>query len=267
LFLPASKRESIIALEACFREIVDVIDECQETAVARIKLAWWREELERAFSGAPRHPVSKALQPVIAAYSLDFDTFDAFIDGVNRQLEYGRHQTFDDLRLHCQRLGSPATLLSAQIFGYQDTATADYARELGTAHELTRIVRDIGQDARRNRIYLPIEDLHRFDVPASVLLNAGEAAGLQPLITHQIERAEGQYRNAVARLPDSERAQQLSGLIMAALDGALLQELRAEGAHILRQRTTLSPLRMLWIAWYTRRKERHRRKQWQRQHA
>jgi phytoene synthase len=100
-----------------------------------------------------------------------------------------------------------------------------------------------------------------------VLLNAGEAAGLQPLITHQIERAEGQYRNAVARLPDSERAQQLSGLIMAALDGALLQELRAEGAHILRQRTTLSPLRMLWIAWYTRRKERHRRKQWQRQHA
>lgn len=267
LFLPASKRESIIALEAYFREIVDVIDECQEAAVARIKLAWWREELERAFSGTPRHPVSKALQPVIAAHSLDFETFHAFIDGVDTQLEYGRHQTFDDLRLHCQRLGSPATLLSARIFGYEDTATVDYARELGAAHELTRIVRDIGWDARRNRIYLPIEDLQRFDVPVSVLLNAGQAVGLQPLITYQIERVEVQYRNAVAQLPESERAQQLSGLIMAALDGALLQELRAEGTHILRQRTTLPPLRMLWIAWRTRRKEKHRRKQRQRQHA
>lgn len=267
LFLPASKRESIIALEACFREIVDVIDECQEVAVARIKLAWWREELERAFSGAPRHPVGKALQPVIAAHSLDFETFDTFIDGVNAQLEYGRHQTFDDLRLHCQRLGSPATLLSARIFGYDDAATADYARELGTAHELTRIVRDIGWDARRNRIYLPIEDLQRFDIPVSVLLNAGETAGLRPLITHQIERAEGQYRNAVARLPENERTQQLSGLIMAALDGALLRELRAEGTDILRQRTVLPPLRMLWIAWRTRRKEKHRHRQRQRQHT
>jgi phytoene synthase len=261
LFLPASKRESIIALEACFREIVDVIDECQETAVARVKLAWWREELGRAFSGAPRHPVGKALQPVIAAHRLDFDTFDAFIDGVNTQLELDRHQTFNDLRLYCQRLGSPAALLSARIFGYEDAATADYARELGTAHELTRIVRDIGWDAHRNRIYLPIEDLQRFDVPVSVLLNAGETAGLGPLITHQIERAEEQYHNAVARLPESERTQQLSGLTMAALDGALLQELRAEGAHILRRRTTLSPLRMLWIAWRTRRREQRRRRQ------
>lgn len=267
LFLPASTRESIIALEACFREIVDVIDQCQEAAVARIKLAWWREEFERAFSGVPRHPVSKALQPVIAAHNLDFETFDTFIDGVDTQLEYGRHQTFDDLRLHCQRLGSPATLLSARIFGCEDTATADYARELGTAHELTRIVRDIGRDARRNRIYLPIEDLQRFDVPVSVLLNAGEAAGLQPLIMYQIERTEGQYRNAVARLPENERTQQLSGLIMAALDGALLRELRAEGADILRQRTVLPPLRMLWIAWRTRRKEKHRHRQRQRQHT
>ncbi len=267
LFLPANKRESIMALEACFREIADVIDECQEAAVARIKLAWWREELERAFSGTPRHPVSKALHPVIATHRLDCETFNAFIDGITMQLECGPYQTFDELHLHCQRLGSPAALLSARIFGYEEAATADYARELGVAHELTRIVRDIGRDARRNRLYLPIEDLQRFDVPVSMLLNAGEAAGFQPLIMHQIERVEGQYRNAVAHLPESDRAQQLPGLIMAALNSALLQELRAEGAHILRQRTTLPPLRMLWIAWRTRAKEKQRRRQWQSQRA
>ena len=267
LFLPASQRESIVVLEACFREIADVIDECQETAVARIKLAWWREELERAFGGVPRHPVSKALHPVIAAHSLDFETFSAFIDGIDMQLEYARYQTFNDLYLHCQRLGSPVALLSARIFGYEDAATADYARQLGAARELTRIVRDSGWDARRNRVYLPIEDLQRFDVPVGVLLNAGDAAGLEPLITYQIERAEGQYRNAIARLPEGDRARQLPGLIMAALDSALLQELRAGGARILRQRTILPPLRMLWIAWRTRGKEKRRRRQWQRQHA
>jgi phytoene synthase len=265
LFLPPSKRESIIALEACFREIADVIDECQDAAVARIKLAWWREELERAFSDTPRHPVSQALRPAIAAHNLDFQTFSAFIDGINMQLQYDRYQTSDDLRHHCQRVGSPAALLSARIFGYEDGATVDYARELGVAHELARIVRDIGRDAQRNRIYLPIEDLRRFDVQPSVLLNAGEAAGFQSLIMHQIERAEEQYRNAIARLPENDRAQQLPGLIRAALDCALLQELRAEDTDILRRHTTLPALRMLWIAWYTRRKERHRRRQWQRQ--
>jgi phytoene synthase len=267
LFLPASKRESIIAVEACFREIADVIDECQEAAVARIKLAWWREELERAFSGVPRHPVSQALQPAIAAEPLDFETFGAFIEGVDMQLEYERYQTFDDLRRHCQRVGSPAGLLSARIFGYQDSATVDCARELSAAHELTRIVRDVGRDARRNRIYLPMEDLQRFDIPVSVLLNAGEAAGFQSLMIHQIERVEGLYRDAIARLPEGDRVQQLPVLIMAALNCTLLRELRAEGAHILRQRTTLPPLRMLWVAWGTRRRERRRLRQWRRQRA
>lgn len=267
LFLPATKRESITALQACFREIADIIDECQDAAVARIKLAWWHEEIGRAFSGTARHPVGKALQPVITNHGLNRETFTEFIEGLSMQLEQSRYQTFDDLRLHCQRVGSPAALLSARVYGYEDVATADYARELGVAHELTRIVRDIGRDAHRDRIYVPIEDLQRFDVPVSALGNAGEHAGFQPLIMHQIERVEGHYRSAVARLPESDRAQQLPGLIMIALDRALLQELRVEGSNVLRGRTTLPPLRMLWIAWRTRRREKRRHKQQRRQRA
>lgn len=255
LFLPTAKRNALVALHAYFREVAEVVDECQEPAVARIKLEWWRQEIHNAVSATPSHPVGKALQAVLAEHSLSFDTLLEFIDGIAMNLDNGRYETFDDLGIYCERVGGTAALLDASVCGYADPATASPIRELGVAHALTRIVCDTGRDARRNCIYIPIEELARFDVPIADILNGHEHEKLQSLMTHQIERAESFYERAITRLPENDRPHQLPVLIMAALDRALLQEIANDGCRVLRQRTALPPLRKLWIAWNTRRRE------------
>lgn len=263
LFLPTAKRDALMALHAYFREVAEVVDECQEPAVARIKLEWWREEIRQAVSATPSHPVGKALQAVLADYPLSHDTLLEFIDGIAMNLDRGRYETFDSLGVYCQRVGGTAALLDASVCGYADPATPSRVRDLGVAHALTRIVCDTGKDARRNRIYIPIEELARLDVPVADILNGHEHDNLQSLMTHQIERAESFYERAIAQLPEGDRLQQLPALITAAFDRALLQEIGNDGCRVLRQRTALPPLRKLWIAWNTRRRERrwHKRQQ------
>lgn len=266
-FLPTAKRHALIALHAYFREVADVVDECQEPAVARIKLEWWREEIRKAVSATPSHPVAKALQALLAEYPVSPDTLLEFVDGIAMNLDHGRYETFDSLGVYCGRVGGTAALLDASVCGYADPATPLHVRELGVAHALTRIVCDAGKDARRNRIYIPIEELVRFHVPVADILNGHEHENLQSLMTHQIERVETFCERAIAQLPERDRPQQLPALITAALDRALLQEIRDDGCRVLRQRTALPPWRKLWIAWNTRRCERRRYKRQQRQHA
>jgi phytoene synthase len=256
LFLPTAKRNAMMALHAYFREVAGVVDECQEPAVARIKLEWWREEIRNAVSATPSHPVGKALQAVLAEYPLSPDTLLEFIDGIAMNLDHGRYQTFDGLGVYCERVGGTAALLDASVCGYADPATIPPIRQLGVAHALTRIVCDTGKDARRNRIYIPMEELARFDVPIADILNRREHEKLQSLIIHQIERVESFCERAIAKLPENDRPQQLPALITAALDRTLLQEIGNDGCRVLRQRTALPPLRKLWIAWNTRRRER-----------
>ncbi len=264
LFLPAAQRNAMMALHAYCREVADVVDECQEAAVARIKLEWWREEVRNAVGATPSHPVVKALQEVLADYPLNPDTLLEFIDGIAMNLDHARYETFASLGAYCERVGGTAALLDASVCGYADPATALSIRELGVAHALTRIVCDAGKDARRNRIYIPIEELARFDVPVADMLNGHEHENLQSLMIHQIERVERFYERAIAQLPEQDRLHQLPALITAALDRALLQEIGNDGCRVLRQRTVLPPLRKLWIAWNTRRREHSRHKQRQR---
>ena len=267
LFLPTAKRNAVMALHAYFREVAEVVDECQEPAVARIKLEWWREEIRKAVSATPSHPVAMALQSVLAEYPLNPETLLGFVDGIGMNLDRGRYDTFDELRVYCERVGGTAALLDASVCGYADPATPWCVRELGVAHALTRILCDTGKDARRNRIYLPIEELARFDVPVADILNVHECENLQSLITHQIEHTEAFYERAIAQLPEGDRLHQLPALITASLDRALLHEIRNDGCRVLRQHTALPPSRKLWIAWRTRRRERHRHKRQQRKHA
>ena len=248
----------MMALHAYFREVADVIDECEEPAVARIKLEWWREEIRKAVNATPSHPVAKALQAVIAEYPLSCDTVLEFIDGIGMSLDRERYETFDALGVYCERVGGTVALLEASVCGYTDPATPTCLRELGVAHALACMVRDAGQHARRNRIYIPLEELARFDVSAGDILNAHESANFQSLMAHQIERVENFCQRALAQLPEADRPRQLPALIMAALDLALLHEIRADGCRVLRQRTALPPWRKLWITWQTRRREKRR---------
>lgn len=248
LFLPPERRRGITALYAYCREVDDVVDECTDAQVARTKLAWWRDEIGNLHSGQPRHPVTRALVPAVAAYGLKQQHMLELIDGMAMDLEYNRYPDYDTLKLYCHRVAGVVGLMSASIFGYADGRTLEYASELGLAFQLTNIIRDVGEDARRNRIYLPLDELQRFGVAESDIQAARETENFKALMAFQVERAFAQYDAAFSRLPACDRKPQIPGIIMAGIYRTLLEEIRSEGCHVLKQRTSLTPLRKLWIA-------------------
>lgn len=252
LFLPQIKREAITALYAFCREVDDVVDECKDTSVARIKLAWWRTEIQRLYQGNPQHPVTKALAEVIHTYHLDQEHFIEIIDGMEMDLDQNRYADFKQLQLYCYRVASVVGLLSAQIFGFNNRKTLKYAHDLGMAFQLTNIIRDIGEDARRNRIYLPQDELAKFGVKESDILHGHLSENLQKLLDFQIERAESFYDRALKALPAEDKKTQRTGLIMAAIYRTLLREIKASGSQqVLNARISLPPLRKLYLAWTT----------------
>ena len=251
LFLPPPKRRAITALYAFCREVDDVVDECSDAAIARTKLAWWRNEIADTYTGQPHHPVGLALVPVIRDFDLPLELFGEIIDGMEMDLDQTRYPDFKSLHLYCYRVAGVVGELAAAIFGYQDRNTLKYAHDLGLAFQLTNIIRDVGEDARRGRIYLPLDELERFGVTPADILNGRETEGFQRLMEFQFERAQSYYRQAMDELPAADRKTQRTGLIMAAIYRTLLDEIRHDGYHVLNQRISLTPLRKLWIAWKT----------------
>jgi len=251
LFLPPERRRAITALYAFCREVDDVVDETQDPQVAAMKLAWWRTEVGNLFEGKPNHPVTKALQPFIEKFSLSKEKLGEIIDGMEMDLTQTRYLDWPGLERYCYRVAGVVGLLAAAIFGYRDPRTLDYAKNLGIAFQLTNIIRDVGEDARKNRIYLPMEDLKRFGVPASDILNGNESENLGKLLAFESSRARQFYDDAFQSLPASDRKAQRAGLIMAAIYRTLLDEIERDGFHVLKTRTSLTPLRKFWIAWKT----------------
>jgi phytoene synthase len=251
LFLPQERRRAIMALYAFCREVDDVVDECHDLSLAQTKLDWWRGELASVYGGAPTHPVTQALQEVVARFPLPEEQLQEIIDGMQMDLQQSRYLDFAALRLYCYRVASVVGLLAAEIFGYQDRHTLRYAHDLGLAFQLTNIIRDVGEDARRGRIYLPVDELQRFEVPARDLLEARHSDKFRALMEFQAERAERFYDSAMSHLPAGDRKAQRPGLVMAAIYRATLAEIRADGFQVLDRRTSLTPLRKLWIAWST----------------
>ena len=254
LFLPPPRRRAITALYAFCREVDDVVDEVPDPGVARTKLAWWRQEIARAFDGVPQHPVAQALVPVVREFALPPDQFATIIDGMAMDLEQSRYLDFPALELYCHRVAGVVGLMSAEIFGYADPQTKSYARDLGVAFQLTNICRDVGEDARRGRIYLPQDDLARFDVAPSALLRADYSQAFRELMAFEVDRAQQWYARALGQLSPADRKAQRPGLIMAAIYRTLLNEIARDGYRVLDRRTSLTPVRKLWIAWKTSRK-------------
>lgn len=251
LFLPPQRRRAITALYAYCREVDDVVDECHDPGVARSKLTWWRQEVGNLYAGKANHPVTQALSSVIAPYGIEQQHMLDLIDGMTMDLDYNRYPDFDTLKLYCHRVAGVVGIMSAGIFGYQDKRTLDYAGRLGLALQLTNIVRDVGEDARRNRIYLPLDELQRYNVREDDIRAARESGGFHELMAFQIGRALEHYDQAFARLPDIDRKAQRPGMVMAAIYRTLLEEIRDDGSHVLTRRTSLTPMRKLWIAWKT----------------
>jgi len=251
LFLPPQRRRAITALYAFCREVDDVVDECADAQLAATKLSWWRAEVANLVAGKPQHPVTKALSVFREQFSLDADRLNEIIDGMEMDLTQTRYLDWPGLERYCYRVAGVVGLLAAGIFGYRDPRTLDYAHHLGIAFQLTNIIRDVGEDARKNRIYLPMEDLKTFGVPASDILQSRETPEFGKMMAFQAARARAHYGKALQALPAADRKPQRPGLIMAAIYGTLLDEIERDGFRVLTQRTSLTPLRKLWIAWKT----------------
>lgn len=251
LFLSAERRRAITALYAFCREVDDVVDEGMDAQVAAAKLAWWRAEVANLFAGKPQHPVTRALEPHRENYGLSAARLNEIIDGMEMDLKQTRYLDWTGLEAYCYRVASVVGLLAAGIFGYRDARTLDYAKNLGIAFQLTNIIRDVGEDARKNRVYLPVQDLQRHGVPAADILQARETAAFRSLMAFEAERARGFYDRALSALPAADRRAQRPGLIMAAIYRTLLDEIERDGFRVLTQRTSLTPLRKFWIAWRT----------------
>jgi phytoene synthase len=252
LFLPPERRRAITAVYAYCREVDDVVDEVADASVAEAKIAWWRGEVAELFAGRPSHPVTQALQPIIGTtFGITRERLEAILDGMELDLRQNRFLDFAGLKQYAHLVAGVVGEISAAIFGYQDARTLEYAGRLGLALQLINVIRDVGDDARRGRIYLPLDELQRFDVKAADLLNGRYADGFVPLMRFQADRARTTYRDALALLPEIDRKTQRPGLIMGAIYSTLLDEIEAGGFQVLHQRIALTPLRKLWIAWRT----------------
>jgi phytoene synthase len=248
MFLPPERRQAITALYAFCREVDDVVDECHDVQVAQAKLDWWRNEVRQVYGGQPQHPVGQALQDIVQRFPLPMEQLLEIIDGMQMDLSQTRYLDWKALNLYCYRVASVVGLLSAEIFGYTNRQTLKYAHDLGLAFQLTNIIRDVGEDARRGRIYLPVDELQRFNVPARQILDAKHSDNFRELMAFQAARARQLYDQAFAQLPAEDRKAQRPGLIMAAIYRTLLDEIEADGFLVLDRRTSLTPLRKIWIA-------------------
>jgi phytoene synthase len=249
LFLPRERRAAITAFYAFCREVDDVVDEVSDPGVAATKLAWWRNEVHQAFAGQPTHPVMQALMPHTATYGIEERHLQAVIEGCQMDLEQTRYLDFAGLQRYCHLVAGIVGEVAARIFGQQDERTTEYAHTLGQALQLTNIIRDVGEDALRGRIYLPISELQQFDVKAHEINKREYSERFTALMRFQAERAHGLYDQALALLPDTDRRAQKPGLMMASIYRTLLREIEAENFQVLHQRISLPPMRKLWLAW------------------
>jgi phytoene synthase len=242
LVLPAGKRRAIVAVWDFCRAVDDAVDEAppgldpSDTRGAASRLAWWREELAACYGqGSPRSPQGTSLAPFIPRFSLPRDAFDAVIDGVAMDLEKSRYRTFDELREYCLRVASAVGLVCIEIFGYTDPRTRGYALDLGIALQLTNIIRDVGTDLVRGRVYLPADDLARFGCTEDDLRAGVVSDRVRNLIAYECGRARDCYDKAERELPRADRRRMVAARIMAGIYHAILDRIEMSGYDVFKR--------------------------------
>tara|TARA_A100001037_G_scaffold306185_1_gene349727 strand:+ start:2316 stop:3143 length:828 start_codon:yes stop_codon:yes gene_type:complete len=248
VFLDDAKRQAIFAAYAFARNTDDIVDETESPEEAKRLLAEWRADLDACYSGSPHSDITKALQPVVTRYQIPKAHFEALIDGVEMDLTITRYRTLEELRTYCYRVASAVGLICIEIFGYECEQTKDYAVNLGLALQLTNILRDVGEDAARGRIYLPLEDLEQFGYSEQQLLSGTMADGFQDLMVHTCSRAKSYYQRAADALTDTDRAAMFPAETMGQIYADLLRRIEVRGFPVLNERVSVPTTRKVYIA-------------------
>lgn len=260
-FLPKEQRLAMTALYAFCREVDDVVDETPQESVARKELDLWRQRIKSLYQGNTEHPVTIALSRSLEHFNMQESHMQELIDGMEMDLDQNRYPTFKELQLYCYRAASVVGLLSAEVFGYTNRQTLKYAHDLGLAFQLTNILRDVKEDMQRNRIYIPEEELERFNVPVSHLKMNTTSLEARALFQFQAERAQSYYQKAAEQLPNEDRFAQKTGLIMSAIYSRILQHIQQSGFQVLEGNTRIGTLTKIKIAWLAARAENKREQQ------
>jgi phytoene synthase len=248
LVLPARKRNAIIAVWDFCRAVDDAVDEVVPehewtgglTADARAKataqVAAWRSELTAVYTGSPTLPQGIALQPFAREFNLPRVHFEELIEGVEMDLAHSRYATFEALAEYCRRVASAVGLICLEIFGYTDRGARAYAESLGLALQLTNIVRDVGVDLQRGRIYLPTEDLTRFGVSEADLKRGVVTEQVRALLRFECDRAREYYRRAASQLPRVDAHSLVAAEIMGGIYYGILERIERAGYDVFSQR-------------------------------
>src|SRR5581483_2666112 len=226
LFLPRERREALEAVYAYCRLVDDVVDEEAPEAQKREGIEKWRRELDAVFSVAgaeTSHPVALKLREAVQRFAIRREDMEAVIDGCAMDISYTRYRTWDDLRTYCYRVASAVGLMCIEIFGYSSPRARDYAIDLGIALQLTNILRDVAEDARRGRIYLPTEELESFGVSEADLVGGKRSPEFLRLMRHNAARARAHYLRARAAIGEGERRRLVIAEIMGDIYYALLE--------------------------------------------
>ncbi len=238
-FLPRHQREAIYSVYAFCRCIDDAVDQAPSAAAASEALKQWREQISRMPKDARGHPVLRALSNTIHEFKIPKEYFEELISGVEMDLDHPRYETFESLRPYCHRVASVVGLICVEIFGYRETATREHAVHQGIAFQLTNIIRDVASDARRGRIYIPLEDLKQFGYTESELLTSTYNSAFVALMRFQCTRAREYYRKAQAYLTQTDRRSLLASEIMGEIYYRILIEIERSGYNVFRGKIAL----------------------------
>jgi len=249
MLLPAAQRRAIYAAYAFARECDDIVDASLPVKEASARLAAQRELLHSCLEGRPDGPVFLALADAVRRYDIPRDYFHRLIEGVETDLTVRRYATFDDLKRYCYLVASVVGLISIEIFGYKGGEEArGHAANLGIALQLTNILRDVQEDLRRGRVYLPEDELARFGYKADFLRRGVANEAFQRLMAFQVARAEEYFEEGRMLLPLLPRRARACVGVMAGIYRTILDDIRRRPETVLRQRVSLSAGQKLALA-------------------
>jgi len=251
----ATSQPLLTALFALRREFEETVKETSDPAIGRTKLAWWQNEIAALAAGSPSHPVSKALAAYLPDVKVEYPALQELLGGFEMDLDQARYLDYPNLRRYVRGVGgSFAALVSraAAPAAHDAAPNSNWAASLGEALMLAQFVAETGNDARHGRIYIPIDEMQRFNVTAADLINRKYTDAFTELMRFETSRARDAVQTALAAVPAGARRTQRTLLALTALALALLDEIERDGYHVLHQRIALTPIRKLWIAWRAR---------------